>query len=203
MSVLPPLAPKGGSDGPLIGKGWNKLKLGSTEMPGLWKVTGGHIKLARSKGKKAGADGGNPVFHGYDPQPFEFEGMQWTDAQREDLVTKLANVLPQPGSSQYKDPVSADHPSLKHYGFPIFVHVLGASMLEVIGPCQTKLKIFSHHWMQPKPNVVATKQPVKALRSTVTGSSSGAGNASAPSNPPPTTANPNICGPPQNFTPGQ
>lgn len=106
MSRFPQLFPVGGSSGPLLPVGWDKLTLGGIVLAGRWKLTGGALKLKIDPKKKAGATAPSPTTHGLDPQTFTARGVVWTQAQLDELDDQLAILLP-PLNLQ---PVTLDHP---------------------------------------------------------------------------------------------
>ena len=64
-----PLNPYGSSL-PSYGE-WFTASLGGQVLPGKWRCTSGGLRVKVDQKKKAGADGGNPVFHGIQPITFE------------------------------------------------------------------------------------------------------------------------------------
>lgn len=198
--IIPPLSPPGSPTGADTKYGeWHLLKLGGQVMPGKWRVVGGAIRLKEDPKRKAGVDGANPVFHGLDPQPFEIEGEQYTDDERNRLAQILATTLPQPGASQNQFPQQLQHPSIMHFGFGIAVHVLGAGIMEVVAPSITRVRIFLRHYLPVKPSSgAATNAPTRSINNTLRQKR----EQQNPSNPLPTTQ-PGIAGPPTGFKPGQ
>lgn len=195
--ILPALSPPGSATGIGSYGPWYTVKLGGDVLPGKWRVPAGGIQLKEDPKKKPGVDGANPVFHGLDPQHFDLEGEQYTDDERNALATILSVILPQPGASQNQYPVQLQHPSIAHFGFPIFVHVLGSGVLEHAGPCTTRIKLRLRHFMQPKPTAqAATVAPTRAIRNNRKAKQ----DQQTPPNPAP-TAQPGVASPP-NFTPG-
>jgi hypothetical protein len=90
-----------------------------------------------------------------------------------------------------------NHPSVLVFGFAINVMVMGCGIMEHLGPCITRIKIHLQQWL-PTRNTVATNQPKQSVRR----ADNDRKEAQTPPNPPP-TSQPNVCGPPKNFTPGQ
>lgn len=195
---IPPLSPPGAAAGLISYGEWFTLKLGGTVMPGKWRVTGGSIALKKDEKKKSGADGSNDVYHGLHGQPFEIEGEQYTNDERDQLGQILAQVLPQPGASQNQYPLQLQHASVMHFGFVINVKIIGCNILEYVGPCTSRCKIRLQHWLPTRQGVNATSQPTRAINN----GRKQQQEKQNPPNPLPTTQ-PGVCGPPKNFTPGQ
>lgn len=168
-----PLAPPGASVGVGSYGEWYTAKLAGEVLPGKWRVVGGAVHLKEDEKKKAGVDGGNPVFHGLAAQKFELEGEQINDEERQAVADLAAQIVPQPGQSQNQFPLQLDHPAVAIFGFAVFVKVVGCSLFEHTGPCTTKVKLFLRHWLPEKSNAPsATNQPKtgkRRFRNTITG----------------------------------
>ena len=164
MTYLPPLAPPSGAVGPLELTGWDRATLGGFIMPGKARTKGCNVKLKKDKKGKAGSDGSRPTYHGIDPKEFQIEIDTWTDDQRERLVQICRQILPLPGVKS--KPLSFDHPSIRHFGMPIKVQVLGAGELEFDNERHTKLSIYVEHWLpaSTNPKKSATNTPTRSVR---------------------------------------
>lgn len=198
---IPKLGPPGSPSGLGNYGAWHTLKIGGTTLPGKWRVLSGGVKLKIDPKKKAGVDGGNPVFHGMNPQGFEIEGEQYSDDERDALQSIFGDpntsLMPQPGKTQNQYPLQLQHPSVLHFGYAINVMVVGVGILEHSGPGTTKIKISLQHWLQPKSGSSASQQPNKARRAV----NNDLGKSSQKNSPP--SQQQDVAGPPKNFTPGQ
>lgn len=165
---VPPLAPPGASTGVHSYGEWFTYKLGGNILPGKWEVTGGLCHLKEDEKKKAGVDGGNPVFHGLTSQKFELEGEQFNDDERQAVADLFTAIVPQPGASQNQVPLQLQGPAVTSFGFAIFAKVLGCSIFQRTGACTTKVKLFLRHWLPANANAPsATNQPKRGQRSNV------------------------------------
>ena len=191
-----PLAPPGASKGVGSYGAWYSGKLAGYALPGKWRVTAGGVHLKEDEKKKAGVDGGNPVFHGLLPQKFDLEGEQINNDERQAVADLFAQIVPQPGTSQNQYPLLLDHPAVTSFGFAIFVKVLGCSIFEHTGPCTTRVKLYLRHWLPAPANAQnATNQPTRGKRrfkNTITGKE--------PAGPTPPAQQPGAFDPPKKLT---
>jgi hypothetical protein len=194
--TMPALSPPGSPTGLIKRDPWQTGKLGGDVIPGACKVISGQVHLKEDKKPKAGADGANPAFHGLDLGKFELELTQHTDEEREALRQLCAQILPQPGQSATQYPLQLQHPSVAHFGFGIFVKVLGGSTLEVVGAGTTRMRVFLRHWLRPRQGVNATAVYTRGTKNAIRDKR----EQEKPSNPLP-TEQPGIASPPANFTP--
>lgn len=196
---IPPLAPPGSPTGLIKRDPWQTVLLGGVALPGAWRVVLGQVCLKRDPKPKAGADGANPAYHGIDLGRFEVEGEQQTDDERSALFSFCSGKLPQPGQAATQIPMLLQHPSVAIFGFPIFVKIVGGSILEVVRVGVTKMRIYVDHWLRPKKGdasatQIYTRGTSNALRDKR--------EAKEKSNPSP-TEQPGLISPPASFTPAQ
>jgi hypothetical protein len=147
MAFFPPLGPGGGSSGRANPKGWDRCVLANQVIPGFVRVTRANTRLKIDHKPKPGADGGNPTFHGLDPQPIELEIMTFSDDDREQLASIVQPLLPKQGTKP--TPVSIDHPSLRILGISA-VQVVGGSGLIHVAPMKAKMNLELLHWLPTK-----------------------------------------------------
>lgn len=168
-----PLAPPGASVGVGVYGEWFTVKLAGQVLPGKWRVVEGAVHLKEDEKRKAGVDGGNPVFHGLNAQKFALEGEQVNDDERQAVADLFSQIVPQPGLSQDQFPLQLDNPAVAVFGFAVFVKVVGCSIFEYVAPCVTRVKLFLRHWLPAKADApVATNQPKTGKRkfnNTITG----------------------------------
>jgi hypothetical protein len=90
-----------------------------------------------------------------------------------------------------------DHPSVRHFGFPIQLQVIGASPIEKRGPV-CKLTLTCQHWLRPSGKAQsATVTPTSAVRN----KRAEAAAKKNPPNPQPSQQS-KVGDPPLNYTPG-
>lgn len=180
---FPPLAPPGGSGGPLYLTGWDLAVLGGFKLPGKSKISGGKVKLKKDPKSKAGADGAKRTYHGIEPQEFQIEIECWTDDQIALAGDICRQLVPQPGSTP--TPMSLVHPSVQDLAAIVNVVVLGASQWEQVGEtCRRKRTIYLDHWLPPTAKgAKATTTPGHAIRNKQRDDAA----KRVPQNPPPST----------------
>jgi hypothetical protein len=137
---------------------WDRLVLGGNVCPGLATITAGGIKLREDKKPKAGADGSSPCYHGIDPQALGVDIETNDDWEREDLAALLTKYTPV--QDRPPEPVSIDHPSIRHLNIAMVVLTSIGPFLYV-KPGVTKVHIGFSHWMPPKSNKSASVTPKK------------------------------------------
>jgi hypothetical protein len=106
MSRFPQMFPAGGSSGPLLPVGWDRLSLGGIALAGRAQLTAGSLRLKVDPKKKAGAISQKPTTHGLDAQEFTARLVVWTQEQLDDADEQLAALLPPVNQT----PVTLDHP---------------------------------------------------------------------------------------------
>lgn len=192
---VPQLAPPGASTGVGQYGEWFTVKLAGTILPGRWEVVQGSVRLKLDPKRKAGVDGGNPVYHGLNAQPFELEGEQINDDERQAVADLFAQIVPQPGQSQNQYPLQLQAPHVALFGFPIFVKVIGCSAFRRLDNCRTKVTLFLDHWLPASANAPsATNQPRRAIRNNRNRP------GKAPAGPTPPEQQPGAFGPPAKLT---
>jgi hypothetical protein len=160
-TFFPPLGPAKMA-GEIAPTGWDRAVIAGQVLPAHCSVMHGEIRLKEDPKSKAGADGCRPTFHGMDPRPLQLEAITYSDEDREQLASILAPLKPL--QDRAPQPVSFDHPSVRHLGITT-VTIVGISALIVVGPGVAKLSIEFKHWLPPKsPTNSATTTPKRAVR---------------------------------------
>lgn len=83
--------------GALYASGWDLVTIGGVQLPGIARIDGASLMLRRNPNNKAGANGGNPVYHGLEEQQLRITVIVWTNEQLEALRSFLDAHAPLPG----------------------------------------------------------------------------------------------------------
>lgn len=160
MSNFPRLSPVSGAKSPLYGTGWDLAVIGGEKVPGHSYITSGGVHLKEDQKKKAGVHGGNPTYHGIDPQKFELVVNVWTDEQ----IAKLAELCAKwvPSTANEPKGVLVDHPAIRMLRIVASFFITGATILGPSKDFHGRSMTFHlrHRLPEKKPATVSpTKKP--------------------------------------------
>lgn len=158
MSTLPDLGPN--TSGPVFPKGWDRVELNGSVLPGLCRITKGGITYRLDKKQASGKKGSKTTNKGPEVQEIEVECVVWTNAQRDELVRqtkelrRIIGTKPDKAVFPFAAPAVADldvkNVMVKHIS-PLLDHEKGR-----------KRTFLLQHWEKPKDTGGTPTKPTDA-----------------------------------------